>query len=187
MKLIKVSLSILFLVGLIYLLVPGPNSITQLPQLPNSLKSKEPGDTFQNPNNSAYFSKYYRSFVTSYYKSAFEKLNGFNNFLPSVKLNHPPEEAFQYIRDQQQSTYLEEFLYPFRDSLYVNGYEPYNQKGKPFYPGINRIIVNGKYFDTKTTLRLYHSKEQNRVIVYILMWVGILALLKLSKKAIQSK
>lgn len=179
----KILLIVLFIAGLIYLILPGPTMISDIPALPNSLKSTEPGDTYQNPNNSAYFSNYFRKFVTGYYFNAFKSLS-FGGLLPPIKLNHPPEEAFSYIRDQQTSTYLEEYLYPLRDSLFVNGYEPFNQNGKPFYKGITHILIGKTYYNTKTTLRIYHSQVISRVIVYILFWTILLAALKVWKKVL---
>src|SRR5258708_3548859 len=137
----RIVLIALFLVGLFYLLLPGPTKISDFPPLPGSLKSTEAGDTWQNPNNVAYFSKWWRSDVTAYYRKEYQKLNCPDTglkiinpfcYLPPIRLNRPPEEAYQYIRDQQQSTYLEEFTYPLRDSIFVNGFEPFDKNGKPF-------------------------------------------------------
>lgn len=180
-------LLLLFLAGLIYLILPGPTSISGIPALPNSRKSTEPGDTYQNPNNAAYFSSHYRKFVTDFYKESFENLNVFGKFIPAIRLNHPPETAFQYIRDQQASTYLEEYLYPMRDSLFVNGYEPFDQMGRPFYKGITQIIVDGQYFDTKTTLRIYHSNLIYRVAVYTGIWILAIWLYTLWIRTIKEK
>ena len=44
----------LFLVGLTYLLIPGPASINDFYLLPGSTKSDLTGDTIQNPNIAAY-------------------------------------------------------------------------------------------------------------------------------------
>jgi hypothetical protein len=97
----KKILSAVFLIGLIYLVWPGPNSISNIPPLPDSLKSDEPGDTTQNKDISAYFSNHRRKAVTDFYAENFAYMNILGIKIPPIKMNHPPEEAFTYIRDQQ--------------------------------------------------------------------------------------
>lgn len=183
----SIILFVLFLLGFVYILWPGPKSIVDVPALPNSLQSDEPGDTYQNPNNKAYFSEYRRSYVTNYYKSWFSYINISGVRVPPFRMNHPPEEAAQYIRDQQKGTYLEEYAYPLRDALFVNGYEPFNENGKPFDGGSTIILVNGKFYDTKTTLRYYGSPTSSRIFVYILSWIGILWMVNLFGKVAKEK
>lgn len=183
----RVLLAVLFILGLIYLIWPGPSSISDILPLNPSLKSDEPGDTIQNKNVVAYFSDYRRPEVTSYYKDSFSYLNFFGFKIPTISLNHPPEEAFTFIRDQQPSTYLEQFTYPLRDSLFVNGFEPFDITGKPYRIGATNIFINDSFYKTKTTLRYYNSPVYARVLVYILIWVSLLILIKLSKKAILEK
>lgn len=183
----KILLGIIFLIGLTYLLWPGPTHTSNFSALPNSLKSEEPGDTYQNPNNAAYFSQLRRKGVTNYYKNEFSYLKIFGITIPPIRTNHPPEEAFIYIRDQQPSTYLEQYSYPLRDALFVNGFEPFSETGKPYGMGATDIYINEQYFVSKTTLRYYGSSVTSRIIVYLLIWVGIILLYKLSKKAISEK
>ena len=40
------------------------------------------------------------------------------------RLNYPPEESATLIRDQTHSTFLEEIVHPFRESIFISGYEP---------------------------------------------------------------
>ena len=183
----KTVIVVIFLLGLTYLLWPGPSRITDFPPLPDSLKSDEPGDTFQNPNNAAYFSNFRRPEVTSFYKNEFSYLNIFGFKIPPLNSNHPPEEAFTYIRDQQPSTYLEQFSYPLRDALFVNGFEPFDETGKPYREGATTIYTAGSFYDTKTTIRYFDSSPFSRVIVYILIWASGFMLFKLTKKAIFEK
>lgn len=180
----KIIFIIIFLLGLIYLLWPGPFFIDDFTALPNSSKSDEPGDTVQYKNIAAYFSQMRRNDVTNYYLNEFSYLNFFGFRVPPIRLNHPPEEAFTYIRDQQPSTYLEHYVYPFRDSLFVNGFEPFDNNGKPYREGATTIQINGVFYESKATLRYYSSSFLLRIIVYILSWVGIFMLFKLSKKAL---
>ncbi len=180
---------IVFLIGLIYLLLPvSYNSINDFPPLPNSRKSDEPGDTTQNPNNSAYYSYLRRSDITSFYKKYYEQLSIFGFKIPAVKLNHPPEYAYQYVKDQTVSTFLEEYTYPFRDSIFVNGYEPkvwhkIRKEENGFYT--DTIHINGNFYDSKTTLRYYPSHSASRVIVYTATWIFIFLLFKVFKSSLK--
>ncbi|MFA5933036.1 MAG: hypothetical protein WCV81_02070 [Microgenomates group bacterium] len=154
---------------LIYLLIPGPSSINDFPGLPNSAKSNLPGDTVQVPNVSGYFSDNFRAFVTNFYKMSY-KSQVVIPFLP-IRLNYPPEFAYTTIKDQTRSTYLEEYVYPLRDSLFINGYEPFYENGKPkFFGSVKSDEQNDIYYN-KTTLRFYPSSIWVRVAV----WLGILA------------
>ena len=172
-----------FGLGLIYILWPTPSLDKNIPPLPQSLKSDEPGDTTQVKNVAAYFSNYRRSEAVKFYKDQFSYLNIFGFTIPPIRLNHPPEEAFTYIRDQQPSTFLEQYTYPLRDSLFVNGFEPFDEKGKPYRDGATDIYVNGSFYETKTTLRYFGSSAATRLVIYILIWICLIALLKLSRKA----
>lgn len=183
----KIIFIVFFLLGLIYLLWPGPSSIADFPGLPGSLRSNEPGDTYQHPSNAAYFSNFRRPEVISFYNSQFSYLNIFGFKIPPLRSNHPPEEAFTYIRDQQQSTYLEQFSYPLRDSLFVNGFEPFDEKGKPYREGATEIFTKDAFYLSKTTLRYYGSSIPSRLVIYFLIWVSMLLLYKLSKRAIFEK
>jgi hypothetical protein len=182
----KIVIIIVFLLGLTYLLWPGPNSISDFPGLPDSLKSDEPGDTYQNPKNAAYFSNFRRPGVIDFYKDEFSYLNILGFKIPPLRSNHPPEEAYTYVRDQQLSTYLEQFSYPLRDSLFVNGFEPFDEKGKPYRQGATDIYKDAFYI-SKTTLHYNGSSPASRLVVYLLIWVSIFMLYKLSKRAIFEK
>ncbi len=183
----KVALSIIFFVGLTYILWPGPSSTNDFPSLPDSLKSDEPGDTWENPDNAAYFSNFRREFVVNYYKDKFSHLNILGIKIPPLTTNHPPEEAFTHIRDQQQSTYLEQFAYPLREAIFVNGFEPFDEEGKPWREGATRIYTKDNYYETKTTIRYYGSSVPSRLAVYLLIWLSAFLLFKLTKKAILEK
>lgn len=152
---------------LVYLLAPGPTSIKDFPALPNAVKSSLEGDTIQVPNVAAYFSDNFRDFVAPFFLKSFEAKTKF--FFPPLRLNHPPEDAFAFIKDQTQSTYLEELTYPLRDSLFVNGLEPVDETGQPRYWGGDKFEIDGKRLSTKVTLRYYPSSPAYRIIV----WIGI--------------
>jgi hypothetical protein len=153
---------------LAYLMAPSASNIDDFEALPNSLKSTLSGDTVQVSNVSAYYSNNYRNFVTKFY---YDNLKS-NSWLPfgPLKLNHPPEFAYQYIKDQTQSTFLEEYTYPLRDSLFVNGLEPFEEDGRPRYWGATQFAQDDQAFNNKTTLRYYPSPVWARLVV----WGGIM-------------
>lgn len=180
-------LILLFLVGLIYVLLPGVPTVYQFPAIPNSVKSNLDGDTWQNENIIAYFSDFRREEITNFYRSYFSRsLIGIP--LPVISLNRPPEEAYKYVRDQQESTFLEEFVFPLRESIFVNGYEPeiHNKMlgRKQEFIG-NHILYNKEYYATKTTLRYYPSDVISRLIVYISIWLSGFWLYQLFKVSLK--
>lgn len=164
---LRLILSICSLGLLIYLVLPGPSSIDSFPGLPGSLKSIEPGDTVQVSNVAAYYSQLYRNDVVSFYRTQYQ--NQTAEFLSPLRLNYPPEFAYTAIKDQTRSTYLEELVYPMRDSIFINGFEPFYEDNRPKYRGATDIIVDGAFFNTKTTLHYYGSPIWARVVV----WAGI--------------
>lgn len=177
----QVIFSLLFFAGFFYLIMPGPSSIGDIAPIPGSLKSKEPGDTIQVPNIAAYFSNDRRKEVTGFYTGEFTYLKFLGFSIPPIKLNHPPEEAYTYIRDQQASTYLEQYTYPLRDSIFVNGYEPFDINGKIYKRGATSIFIEGNYYDTKTTIRYYPSSVMWRIAIYFGIWISGYFLVKTAK------
>jgi hypothetical protein len=177
----KIFFAFFSILLLIYLLMPGPSSVNNFPALPTSAKSTLSGDTWQVPNISAYFSNNYRDFATNFYRENYQK-NTLFPFLP-LRINHPPELAFTAIKDQTHSTYLEEFYYPLRDSLYVNGLEPY-ENGEARYNGATKFEEEGGIWDTKVTLRFYPSSIITRLLVWLGIMISIVSLWKLSKRII---
>lgn len=176
----------LFVLGLIYLVLPGPAKISDFPALPNSVKSGLDGDTWQNPNIVAYFSDFRRDDITKFYKNFFNKSIFFGIPLPIISLNHPPEEAYRYIRDQQESTFLEEYTFPLRETIFVNGYEPRTEhimRGKDTTDRVGNTIKYGdNRYNSKATLRYYPSNVVIRILVYVGIWLGFIWLYKISKK-----
>lgn len=185
----RAFLIIFFVLGLIYLWMPGADSIDHFSPLPASVKSDLDGDTWQNPNIAAYFSDHRREFITNFYKNNFSKTL-IDIPLPVISLNHPPEAAYRYVRDQQESTFLEEYIMPLRESLFVNGYEPEieNQilKRKADFVG-NHIYFKEKPYNSKTTLRFYPTSPLSKILVYIGIWTAGLILWRLAQKIIREK
>lgn len=149
------------------MLWPGPSEISDFKPLPESFKSTLSGDTIEIPNVSAYFSNHFRNFVTPFYYEDYQKNN--NLPFPPLKLNHPPQYSWEVIKKHTDSTYLEEFVYPLRNSLYVNGLEMFNPDGSRIFPGAPQIIEDGRVWLTKTTLRFYTAN----ILVKVLVWLGI--------------
>lgn len=164
---------------LLYIVAPGPGSINDFPALPNSVKSTLEGDTIQVPNVAGYFSNNFRDFTTQYYKTIYDQKTGLP--FPSIRLNHPPEFAYSAIKDQTHSTYLEEFVYPLRNSLFVNGLEPFFEDGSKRYLGAIPFELEEGNFQTKVTLRYYPSSLLARIILWVGIITSILVLLKVGR------
>lgn len=167
---------------LFYMLWPGPTKISDFAALPDSNKSKLEGDTIQIPNVSAYFSDNFREFVVPFYRENFQKLSRLP--FPPLTLNHPPEFSWLTIKRHTDSTYLEELVYPLRDSLYVNGFEPFYSEGNPKFWGSTKFEVDGKAWFTKTTIRFYPSNLLVRILVWLGIVTSLLFLFKLGRKII---
>lgn len=165
---------------LIYMLMPGPGAVTDFSNLPNSYKSTLSGDTWQVANISAYFSDNFRDFATSFYLDQYRQ----QTWLPfgPLRLNHPPEFAYTAVKDQTQSTYLEEFVYPLRGSLFVNGLEPYLSDFFPRYKGATPFITAGGTFHTKVTLRYYPASVTSRLVTWLGICLAMVLVWKVGKK-----
>ena len=154
-----------------YLLLPNPS----FPEPPlDALQSNEPADT-EDLLRKAYFTNYTREEVMIHYKDQFEKPIIFGIFLPSYRLNYPPEEANTIIRDQTRSTFLEEVVHPLRESLYVNGFKPATEK--------DTIIIEGKEWYQKITVRMVPSNSLIRIVIAVLTLALIVAVIKEWKHA----
>lgn len=162
---------------LIYMLWPGSTKIADFKPLPSSNKSTLAGDNIAQVSNvTGYFSDNFREFVVPFYLKAYQDLSRFP--FPPLRLNHPPEYSWTVIKKHTDSTYLEELVYPLRDSLYVNGFEPFYPDGAPKFWGSTKFDADGQSFYTKTTLRFYPSK----IITRILVWLGIITSIYLTFK-----
>lgn len=165
---------------LIYMIWPGPSKISDFQALPGSDKSTLEGDTTQIPNVVAYFSNNFRDLVIPLYVSDYWKKTGLP--FPPLRLNRAPEYSWTAIKKHTDSTYLEELVYPLRDSLYVNGFEPFYSDGSPKFWGSTQFDANGNQWLTKVTLRFYPSKLIVRIIVWLGTTASICLLYKLGRK-----
>jgi len=143
------TILLMFVIGGRYLLIPSPPFPAPPP---DALQSNEPADT-ETSLRRAFFTDYTRDQVIKHYEAQWQ-------YLSIVNLNYPPEEAQSIIRDQTRSTYLEELVHPFRESLFINGFEPQTDK--------NEIWIEGKHFEQKIIIRYVPSPLLARVSVFIL-------------------
>lgn len=166
----------------VYMLWPGPSQISDFYALPNSDKSTLEGDTIQVPNVAGYFSNNYREFVTPFYSKNYQKKTLLP--FPPFKLNHPPEFSWIAIKRHTDTTYLEELIYPLRDSLYVNGLEPYYEDGTPKFWGATKFEIGKNIWFTKVTLRFYPSNPLVKFLVWLGICVSIFWIYKLGRRII---
>jgi len=151
-NILYIVISIIFL---LYLALPNK----EFPKKSdNSLQSTEPADV-ESPNRRGYYNNETRPDAILFYRNEFDKMRIFNFtfVLPSIRLNYPPEDAQVLIRDQARSTYLEEIVHPFRESLYINGFEPSKDS--------DSIIVNGSQYKQKIIVRFVSSSVFLRIII----------------------
>jgi hypothetical protein len=152
----KFSLTVGLLVVLmasVYLLLPSPD----FPPPPSGvLISREPADT-ESTFRRSYYSNYSRSELMNYYSSMFG-VSPFRRFpLPQFRLNYPPEESQTLIRDQTRTSWLEELVHPWRESIYINGYYPTRPT--------EQININGVHYLNKVTVRYIPSTPVTRLTV----------------------
>ncbi len=144
----KLFFIILFVLLSIYVFPPSP----EFPQPPtDSVQSGEPAD-IESPFRRAYYTNLNRHEVVEHYTTEFN--SGFKVFAP--RLNYPTEDAPLLIRDQTKSTYLEEIVYPLRESLYINGFEPKTEEYAQYYKGIRynqKIII--RYVPSSVWMRVF--------------------------------
>lgn len=157
---------------LIYLVSPTPS----LKPLVNSTQSDEPGDTVQLKNVTAYYTNQSRTEIINFYKANYSDIF-------RIILNHPPEKAKTIIRDTTQSYYLEEFVIPFKESLFINGYEWENDVFTKLDKRIqNKLIFKEKEYKTKVTLKTFPTSVSHRLINFFLIEIGIISIFYVYKK-----
>lgn len=148
-----------FFLVLLYLLPPS-GKFPLAP--PDAVQSLEEADT-EIPLRRAYFTNYNREEVIKHYRAALGTLNIFGFKRAPVRLNYPPEESNAIIRDQTRSTFLEEVVYPFRESLYINGFKPKSAKDDIWY--------NGAHFEQKITVFYIPTNTIARITIFTLSFI----------------
>lgn len=148
-------LIIFSVVFIIYLLLPAPELP---PSPPNSIRSPQPAD-IAFPLRPAYFTNLNRQQIINYYENYFSRSRFKGIYLFTYRLNYPPEESGLLVRPHIQSSYLEEIIHPFRESIFINGFYPTDPQGK--------IWHEGEYFNGKVTVKYIPSSFLIRVILGI--------------------
>jgi len=156
-KILYFLTSLIFIALLVYVLLPSPAFPNPLP---DALQSKEPADS-ETPLRRAYFTNFTRGEVMAHYKKEFKW---------GLTLNYPPEESRTLIRDQTRSTFLEEIVHPLRESIYINGFEPKEEK--------DAINIAGLPWRQKIIVRYVPSSVYVRIIVVVLSFACSILLIK---------
>lgn len=113
----------------------------------------------------------------AFYQEHYSRSRFLNLPLPGLKLNHPPEYSWVVIRDTVLSSYLEEIVHPFRDSFYINGYEPAND---PFVKPEQRrptLIYEGQEYKAKIVVLPVYSNPLIRIVLFLAV-VAVLVFIK---------
>lgn len=152
------SLTVLFYVSLPNYDFPKP--------IPGSVQSNEPAD-IESPLKKAYFTDRTRAEVLEWYKSQFDYSTFMSIKLPTYLLNYPPEESQSIIRDQTRSTFLQEIVHPFRETVFVNGFEPAADDDK------NKIIIDGVHYRQKIIIKYIPSDLALRLLIAFLTLASI--------------
>ena len=154
-KVLRIIIVLIFSVLFVYALLPNP----KFPNPPEGvLQSEEPGDVENLSLRRAYYTNLTREEVMKHYQNEFK----------GYRLNYPPEEAVVIIRDQTKSTFLEEIVHPFRESFYVNGFEPKSAE--------YAIIKAGQPWRQKITVKYVVSNIIIRSSVMMLTGIVLLFL-----------
>ncbi len=160
---------IIYLLGLWYLARPTP----PVPDLPGGIRSDEPGDTWQNPTQEAFFTDMTRAQVLEFYQQAY-RVEANSVRFPVMTLNYPPEDTAVWVRRHIDSYWLEEIVHPLRESIFVNGWTPrlapVNADKTPDQLEKIKIIFKGQIFQSKITIRWYESPLWARVITWTLIF-----------------
>ncbi|MEI8067864.1 MAG: hypothetical protein WCG91_02880 [Candidatus Shapirobacteria bacterium] len=153
-KILIVLLVIFNILAVLYLISPTP----KIPDLINSVKSDKSEDTTEIPNVSGYFTNMSRAQVMDFYKK------NYNGLFKTIS-NYPPEKAKTLFRVNMETYYLEEISFPFKESLYINGFEWENDV---FTKPEKRAAINYKGTDYKSriTIRTFPTSIPNRLISF---------------------
>lgn len=175
----KILLKITFAMVLIYLVLPP----AEIPPLPESLKSTEPGDTVEIPGVSAYYTSLTRKEIVEFYRRNFSQSRLLKLPLPVIILSHPPEYTNVVIRDTVPSTHLYELVHPLRDSLYISGWDPRENPKYKNNQELDQVFQEkGVYYERKTTLRYLGSAVVLRILIFLIAGAVFLKLLSEIKK-----
>ncbi|MFA6250897.1 MAG: hypothetical protein WC686_05400 [Candidatus Shapirobacteria bacterium] len=176
-KLAIIGLILFDITTVFYLISPSP----QPPDLTNSVKSLEPGDTVQIPNVAAFYTNLSRTEVINFYKANYS--GPFR-----IILNHPPEKSREIIKDTIQSYYFEEFVLPFKESLYINGFEWENDVfTKPSQRAANKLIYNNQSYSSKVTIRWFPVPVSHRLVSFFITQFSMILIILIYRRLLVKK
>lgn len=170
---------LIYLFGIYYLSRPTP----PLPSLDQAVRSNEPGDTVQHPDQTAYYTN--RDNRQEILDELQKKFNLGNLDQLSYRLNYRPEEVGGLVRDQLRSYYLEEVIHPLRESLFINVWEPTKS---PFVipkdQASQRMYFLKIYYPVKVTLKPVYSPLWARLLIWSLIFPSSYAVYLSLKKSL---
>lgn len=163
-KILLIPLLVFNALAFWYLITPTPT----ITDLTNSVKSDLSDDNFDPTHVSGYFANLSRTEVINFYKA---NING----LFRIQLNHPPEKSRDIFYYFTKSTYLEEFVFPFKQSLYINGYEWENDVfTKPENRITNKLTYQNKTYQTKINIKAYTTTIPQRLIAFFTTQIAVI-------------
>ena len=170
---------LLYALGVYYLTRPAP----VVPDLSDAVQSDEPGDTWQHPDQKAFYTnRKVRPEILGELQQKFSINDSFTRFF-QYRLNYRPEEVGELVRDQLRSYYLEEVVHPLRESLFINVLDP---EKSPMIDDKDRenqkMYFKGVFYPIKVTMRPVYSETYSRILVWTLIFpAGYLIYLSLKK------
>lgn len=176
-RIITILFAIFYVVGAIYLALPN---YTFPDPPPDSIQSQEPAD-LESPLRRGYFTNFTREEALLWYGEQFNHSTFMEMSLPTLLLNYPPENAQTLIRDQTSSTFLQEFVHPFRESEYINGFEPAKKGDSPAF------TVEDKSWTLKIIVRQVPSNLWVREVIFLLSCGAMIVLYKAFEKSFRIK
>lgn len=167
-KIPKIFYFLFCALGILYLALPGYDFPAPPP---GSVQSTQPADQ-ETPLRRGYYTNYSRAEVINWYKNQFEYSTFLGIRMPTLLFNYPPENAKTLIRDQTDSTFLQELAHPFRESWYINGYEPKIYLDRPPFE------IDGVYYNQKIIIRQLPGNVWVREILFVVSMTMLAALYK---------
>lgn len=140
--------------------------------LPDSIQSFEPADV-ETPLRRGYYTDMTRQEVLNWYENQFKTAPILNLPMPTYLLNYPPEESQTIIRDQARSTFLQEIVHPFRETVFINGYEPAPTDDE------HKIVIDGKRYRQKIIVRYVPTNTILRFIISLATLIAVPVLFRL--------
>ena len=176
-KFLKIIFALFCITGVLYLALPS-FSFPEPP--PDSIQSQEPAD-LESSLRRGYFTNYSRDEVISWYENQFDRPALLNIKMPTLLLNYPPEEAQTIIRDQTSSTFLQELVHPFRESVYINGFRP------PVTGNSPPFLVDGRHWQQKIIIRTVSTSIWVREGIFLTSMAMVVVLYSAFAKLLQKK